>query len=244
MIKPPPTDTPSARLEASSRAEAQRRRAHDLIPGGAHTYAKGDDQYPEGAPAFIVRGRGCHVWDLDGREFIEYGMGLRSVTLGHAPSGRRRGGRGGHAAGHQLHAAQPPRGRLRRAAPRARPRRGHGQVLQERLGRHDGRPQARAGVDRARPRRRSAAINPSSRPTTGSSDRRRCPPGSRRACGTRRSASATTTSKASTPCSPGIPDRSPAWSSSPRRHRSRRPASSRAFATAAAPRAPCSSSTR
>ena len=84
IAKPPPTDTPSARLEASSRTEAQRRRAHDLIPGGSHTYAKGDDQYPEGAPAFIVRGRGCHVWDVDGREFIEYGMGLRSVTLGHA----------------------------------------------------------------------------------------------------------------------------------------------------------------
>jgi len=84
IAKPPPTDTPSARLEGSSRAEAQRRRAHDLIPGGAHTYAKGDDQYPEGAPAFIVRGRGCHVWDVEGREFIEYGMGLRSVTLGHA----------------------------------------------------------------------------------------------------------------------------------------------------------------
>lgn len=61
-----------------------RQRAHELIPGGAHTYAKGDDQYPEQAPAFIVRGAGCHVWDVDGNEFIEYGMGLRSVTLGHA----------------------------------------------------------------------------------------------------------------------------------------------------------------
>jgi glutamate-1-semialdehyde 2,1-aminomutase len=59
-------------------------RAHDLIPGGAHTYAKGDDQYPENAPPFIARGQGCHVWDLDGNEFIEYGMGLRSVGLGHA----------------------------------------------------------------------------------------------------------------------------------------------------------------
>ena len=36
------------------------------------------------APAFIHRGCGCHVWDLDGNEFIEYGMGLRAVTLGHA----------------------------------------------------------------------------------------------------------------------------------------------------------------
>lgn len=55
-----------------------------LIPGGAHTYAKGDDQYPEGMAPYIVRGRGSHVWDVDGNEFIEYGSGLRSVGLGHA----------------------------------------------------------------------------------------------------------------------------------------------------------------
>jgi glutamate-1-semialdehyde 2,1-aminomutase len=60
------------------------RRSHELIPGGAHTYAKGDDQYPVIAPAFIARGEGCRVWDLDGNEYIEYGMGLRAVTLGHA----------------------------------------------------------------------------------------------------------------------------------------------------------------
>src|SRR6185295_4239338 len=63
---------------------SMRSRAHELIPGGCHTYAKGDDQFPEQAPPFIVRGRGCHVWDMEGKEFIEYGMGLRSVTLGHA----------------------------------------------------------------------------------------------------------------------------------------------------------------
>ena len=57
---------------------------HAIIPGGAHTYAKGDDQFPEGMAPFIVRGDGSHVWDLDGNEFIEYGMGLRAVTLGHA----------------------------------------------------------------------------------------------------------------------------------------------------------------
>jgi glutamate-1-semialdehyde 2,1-aminomutase len=58
-------------------------RAHKIIPGGSHTYAKGDDQYPELAPGFIERGRGCHVWDVDGNEFIEYGMGLRAISLGH-----------------------------------------------------------------------------------------------------------------------------------------------------------------
>jgi glutamate-1-semialdehyde 2,1-aminomutase len=59
-------------------------RLRRLVPGGCHTYAKGDDQYPELAPALIARGKGCHVWDVDGNEFIEYGMGLRAVTLGHA----------------------------------------------------------------------------------------------------------------------------------------------------------------
>lgn len=59
------------------------KKAHELIPGGCHTYAKGDDQYPENAPGFIQRGKGSHVFDVDGNEFIEYGMGLRSVTLGH-----------------------------------------------------------------------------------------------------------------------------------------------------------------
>ena len=66
-----------------ARSQQLRAKSHALIPGGAHTYAKGDDQYPELAPGFIVRGAGSHVWDVDGNEFIEYGMGLRSVTLGH-----------------------------------------------------------------------------------------------------------------------------------------------------------------
>lgn len=65
-------------------AQALNRRMRALIPGGAHTYAKGDDQYPALAPRFIARGKGSRVWDTDGNEFIEYGMGLRAVTLGHA----------------------------------------------------------------------------------------------------------------------------------------------------------------
>jgi len=67
-----------------SKSMALQRKSHELIPGGCHTYAKGDDQYPELAPGFIVRGDGCHVWDVDGNEYIEYGMGNRTVTLGHA----------------------------------------------------------------------------------------------------------------------------------------------------------------
>jgi len=61
-----------------------RARFNELIPGGGHTYAKGDDQFPEGMGPYIARGNGSHVWDVDGNEFIEYGSGLRAVTLGHA----------------------------------------------------------------------------------------------------------------------------------------------------------------
>lgn len=56
---------------------------HRSIPGGAHTYAKGDDQYPEGMAPVIERGAGCRVWDLDGNEYVEFGNGVRSTTLGH-----------------------------------------------------------------------------------------------------------------------------------------------------------------
>jgi glutamate-1-semialdehyde 2,1-aminomutase len=70
--------------EAADGQESLHEKAHRLIPGGSHTYAKGDDQFPANAPRFLARGKGCRVWDPDGREFIEYGMGLRAVTLGHA----------------------------------------------------------------------------------------------------------------------------------------------------------------
>lgn len=59
-------------------------RLHDLVPGGAHTYARGADQYPEGMAPVLTRGEGATVWDVDGNSYVEYGMGLRSVTLGHA----------------------------------------------------------------------------------------------------------------------------------------------------------------
>jgi glutamate-1-semialdehyde aminotransferase len=61
-----------------------RRQVHDVIVGGAHTYSKGDDQFPLLSPAAIVRGKAGHVWDLDGNEFVDVALGLGSVSLGHA----------------------------------------------------------------------------------------------------------------------------------------------------------------
>ncbi|MGX1804430.1 glutamate-1-semialdehyde 2,1-aminomutase [Nocardia sp. NPDC055321] len=66
-----------------SRSNAIQAALHDVVPGGAHTYARGADQYPEHMAPILVRGAGARVWDCDGNEYVEYGMGLRSVTLGH-----------------------------------------------------------------------------------------------------------------------------------------------------------------
>jgi glutamate-1-semialdehyde 2,1-aminomutase len=66
------------------RSLALTERLHRVIPGGAHTYAKGDDQYPADSLPILVRGEGARVWDADGNEMLEYGMGLRAVSLGHA----------------------------------------------------------------------------------------------------------------------------------------------------------------
>lgn len=67
-----------------ARSAALQDRLHQLVPGGAHTFAKGSDQYPETMAPILVRGEGARVWDVDGNCLVEYGMGMRAVTLGHA----------------------------------------------------------------------------------------------------------------------------------------------------------------
>jgi glutamate-1-semialdehyde 2,1-aminomutase len=55
-----------------------------VIPGGAHTYSRGFDQFPSNAPQILERGDGAYVWDPEGRRYLDYGMALRAVTLGYA----------------------------------------------------------------------------------------------------------------------------------------------------------------
>ena len=60
------------------------KRLNAAVPGGAHTYSRGSDQFPSNAPHVLARGRGAYVWDSDDRCYLDYGMGLRAVTLGYA----------------------------------------------------------------------------------------------------------------------------------------------------------------
>jgi glutamate-1-semialdehyde aminotransferase len=73
-------------IDNFSKSDTYRRKIHDLIPGGAHTYSKGDDQFPSLSPAAVRSGAGSHVWDIDDNEFLDCSMGLTSVSLGHAYS--------------------------------------------------------------------------------------------------------------------------------------------------------------
>jgi glutamate-1-semialdehyde aminotransferase len=66
------------------KSDEYRRVIHNLIPGGAHTYSKGDDQFPILSPAAITHGKGAYCWDPDGNKYLDTLMGLTSVSLGHA----------------------------------------------------------------------------------------------------------------------------------------------------------------
>jgi glutamate-1-semialdehyde 2,1-aminomutase len=54
------------------------------IPGGAHTYSRGDDQFPENAPQILTKGKGAYTYDTEGREYLDYGMALRAINIGYA----------------------------------------------------------------------------------------------------------------------------------------------------------------
>ena len=52
------------------------------VPWGTSTCSKRASEMPD-EPAVLVRGKGCRVWDADGREFIDFRNALGPVTLGY-----------------------------------------------------------------------------------------------------------------------------------------------------------------
>ena len=70
-----------------SSAEWQRRAAA-VTPLGSQTLSKTSSQWVQGpAPGFLVSGRGSHVCDVDGNEYVDWPMALGPVLLGHAHPG-------------------------------------------------------------------------------------------------------------------------------------------------------------
>jgi len=59
-------------------------RALKLIPWGTQTNAKRPTPFfQETQPKFIERGKGCRVWDMEGKEYIDFRLALGPVTLGY-----------------------------------------------------------------------------------------------------------------------------------------------------------------
>ena len=155
--------------------DRQQQRLHELVPGGAHTYARGSDQYPEGMAPVIVRGRGRpgrRTSTATGSSSTAWACARSRSATPTSPWSRR--WPTAIADGVSFSPAQRPGAAGGRGVPRAGAGRRDGEVRQERVGRDHGRGQARPGGHRAAAAWRSAAPSPSSPPTTGSSGPRRC----------------------------------------------------------------------
>ena len=61
------------------------KKAKTLIPGGTMLLSKRPEMFlPDKWPAYFSKAKGCKVWDLDGREFIDMSiMGIGTNTLGY-----------------------------------------------------------------------------------------------------------------------------------------------------------------
>lgn len=61
------------------------KRAKEIIPGGNMLLSKRAEMFlPEQWPAYFSKAKGCRVWDLDGREYIDMSiMGIGTNTLGY-----------------------------------------------------------------------------------------------------------------------------------------------------------------
>ena len=61
------------------------RRACKVIPGGTQLVRRRPHAFAAGvAPVFAVRGLGSRVWDVDGQEYVDYGMSVSACILGYA----------------------------------------------------------------------------------------------------------------------------------------------------------------
>ncbi|MDD3694471.1 MAG: aminotransferase class III-fold pyridoxal phosphate-dependent enzyme, partial [Lentisphaeria bacterium] len=65
-----------------SKNEFYRCRLERYIPWGSSTCSKRANLIPE-EPSVVVRGKGCRIWDADGREFIDFRNALGPISLGY-----------------------------------------------------------------------------------------------------------------------------------------------------------------
>ena len=69
-------------IQAKTADQRLRARARRVVPGGmfGHMRASG---LPAGYPQFFERGEGCHLWDVDGRRYVDFMCSWGPIILGH-----------------------------------------------------------------------------------------------------------------------------------------------------------------
>lgn len=68
-----------------SQSDALYARAVQIMHPVTQTLAKGPGQYTKGvSPKYVKRGKGAHIWDVDGNEYIDFQMGIGPISLGYA----------------------------------------------------------------------------------------------------------------------------------------------------------------
>ena len=68
----------------TSRSAVIMRRARSLFPGGVNSPVRAF-RGVDGEPFVVARGDGARIWDVDGKEFIDYVLSWGPLVLGHAP---------------------------------------------------------------------------------------------------------------------------------------------------------------
>ena len=59
-----------------------RQRAQLVIPGGMYGHLR-SDRLPEGYPQFFARGEGCHLWDVNGKRYVDFMCSWGPIVVGH-----------------------------------------------------------------------------------------------------------------------------------------------------------------
>jgi glutamate-1-semialdehyde 2,1-aminomutase len=73
----------TTRTHTQTKDAEMRARAAKVIPGGMYGHQNAGT-LPEGFPQFLERGRGCHIWDVDDNEYIDFMCSYGPIILGHA----------------------------------------------------------------------------------------------------------------------------------------------------------------
>src|ERR1700694_5230059 len=74
---------PAQTSETGARSAEIMARARELFPGGVNSPVRAF-RGVGGEPSVVARGEGARIWDVDGKEYIDFVLSWGPLVLGHA----------------------------------------------------------------------------------------------------------------------------------------------------------------